>query len=402
MFDLNHENNSVRDRWHLIILLALFGGAGILLFSGFSGVAIGATSILLICAYLLERRVNYRIDQIVEAVRSREQEQFLITTNRLNEYIQELERIPLELLPILSRHVESTQRLTEQSVTNLTQRFSGLVVQMNQVVEASKHTEMGNGNRVSDLFANSKHSLDGVVIALEELLKREEAMLNQVKGLAEYTDELDGMAQGVRSVAEQINVLALNAAIEAARAGQQGRGFAVVADEVRKLAATSSGTGEQIGGKVDEITKSMGHTLELAKSAKGFEDELVGNTEETISQVLSMLEQTVNVLNEDAESLRSNSENISNEISAMLVDLQFQDRVNQVLQHVRDSMVRTEASVKDISQQSLDARSVSLLQIDKQLETMLTEYSTHEELQHHKTGTRQIAATTNESDLTFF
>jgi methyl-accepting chemotaxis protein len=244
--------------------------------------------------------------------------------------------------------------------------------------------------------------LDGLVRSLEELLKREEVVLGQVKGLAEYTGELDGMALGVRSVAEQINVLALNAAIEAARAGQQGRGFAVVADEVRKLAASSAGTGEQIGGKVEEITRTMNHTLELAKSSKGIDDELVSNAEQNIAQVLSMLENTINVLNADAESLRGNSENISNEISAMLVDLQFQDRVNQVLQHVLDSICRTETSIKDISRQSLDTRRAGLLQIDALLETMLQEYSTHEEVQHHRTGKRPESVTAAESDLTFF
>lgn len=227
-------------------------------------------------------------------------------------------------------------------------------------------------------------------------------MLSQVKGLSAYTGELDSMAHGVRSVADQINVLALNAAIEAARAGEQGRGFAVVADEVRKLAASSARMGERIGGKVKEITDSMNQTLKLAENAKGYDDELVGNSEQSINQVLNMLEQTVNALNTDAESLRVNSENISNEIGSLLVDLQFQDRMSQVLQHVLDSMERTEKSIMEIADKQDDSSHTNLLRVDAILESMMQEYSTHEEFNHHKAGSGQAPPATAASDLTFF
>ena len=396
------ENGELADRWHTVLLLGFCAGTGVLLLAGIRFESVLTACLLVIGAAVLERRQIRHFKQTLAAVNTREQTQFQATYAQLNEYIHELERIPLEIFPIFSRHIDSSRRLTETSITNLTERFSALVVQMNQVVAASKETELADGSAINAMFANSQGALHEVVRSLEELLKRKETMLGQVNGLAEFTGELDGMAHGIRSVADQINVLALNAAIEAARAGEHGRGFAVVADEVRKLAASSATTGEKIGDNAGEITKAINQTLELADSSKGLDDELVGNTEQKVSRVLSMLEQTVTVLNADAESLRVNSENISNEISAVLVDLQFQDRMSQILKHVMESMQRTETTMQQISQQPVTTRHASLLQVDALLEAMMQEYSTQEEIQQHKADTDQLAPASTASDLTFF
>ena len=387
--------------WQTIIL-GIFGAAAILFLAEISIASVLIALLLCTWSILLGWRMSTHVRLMFDNLTMSEQTHVDNTKSQLYEYIHELERIPLDLFPIFSRNIESSRRLAESSITNLTERFSALVVQLNEVVAASKKTEMADGCAIGRLFSASKDSLNEVVTSLEELLSRQDSLLRQVKGLSEYTVELETMAQGVRSVAEQINVLALNAAIEAARAGQHGRGFAVVADEVRKLAASSSCTGEQIGKKVREITESMTQTLELAESSKGADDDLVERSEQSIAHVLHMLEQVVTSLNTDAVSLRTNSENISQEISSLLVDLQFQDRMSQILKHVMESMERTENSITELVEHQSDSRHTNLLQVDRLLEQMLREYSTEEEVQHHKGSNGQSSVANTASDLTFF
>jgi methyl-accepting chemotaxis protein len=316
-------------------------------------------------------------------------------------YLRELELLGVELLPILVRHITYSRDLAEDNITGLSSRFSGLVARLQDVIETSRHS-VGDDSGIGGLFRESQGSLHEVVQSLKTLLEREAAMVHQVENLSAYASDLESKAQAVRAVAEQINVLALNAAIEAARAGEHGRGFAVVADEVRKLAASSAKTGSEISQKIGEITDAMSQTLKLVQSSAEFDDQLIDNAEATISGVLERLQESMDVLSRDAEALRSNSEDISAEIGGVLVDLQFQDRMSQVLEHVCNSMQRVHGVLEEIRSAAGSDRHQDMLKVDDLLQQMLSEYSTADELDQHHGRTSRKQVQEPSSELTFF
>ncbi|WP_143117027.1 methyl-accepting chemotaxis protein [Allochromatium warmingii] len=319
---------------------------------------------------------------------------------------QAFERLAIELFPIFVRHIQHSRQLTEESITHLTFTFGELVADLERVMQTSGSDEHGDTHNLFEQFAHSQSALTEVIADFEVILRRDSAMTDQVDRLAGFGEQMRQMAQDVRSVAEQINLLALNAAIEAARAGEQGRGFAVVADEVRKLAGSSADTGARISAKVEELARSLGETQTLVKSSMRSADTLVRESEQKVETVMNRLRQTTEALNEDAQSLRALSEHIRTRIAASMVDLQFQDRTSQILEHVCDGLDSLSTRLTATAQHDPAQQARDILEIDSLLAQMLQSYSTIEERDlHHGTASTNPpphAPLTAASELTFF
>ncbi|AEF23138.1 methyl-accepting chemotaxis protein [Pseudomonas fulva] len=103
---------------------------------------------------------------------------------------------------------------------------------------------------------------------IEALASEVELSAEKVSALAVHSQEIGGVIEVIRNIAEQTNLLALNAAIEAARAGEQGRGFAVVADEVRTLASRTQGSTEEIRRIIQELQQAMSAAVEQMKTGQ--------------------------------------------------------------------------------------------------------------------------------------
>ena len=87
--------------------------------------------------------------------------------------------------------------------------------------------------------------------------------------VADSTEGIDGVIEGLDKIAFQTRVLAMNAAVEAGRAGEAGRGFAVVADLVSALAMRAEEEAGQAREQLTAIQTDIGTAVDMVKRVDG-------------------------------------------------------------------------------------------------------------------------------------
>ncbi len=280
----------------------------------------------------------------------------------------------LEALPIWARQIETSRHQTEAAVVSLSERFCGIV----QRLDAALGREEGVGRQdVAAQMRDSERDLKLVMDALRAIQRSRDELANEIRGLAAYTEDVRGMASEVESIAFQTNVLALNAAIEAAHAGERGKGFAVVAHEVRALSNAARDTGKRITQKITLINEALDKIGETNEIVTQRDQREVKSSEANIGAVLGRFAQSTSQFAETAQRSTEQSRAIKGEIEGSLVQLQFQDRVSQILSQVVSSIGQmTDWAGSDIAPSHADDA--------KRIDQMLGSYATEEQRRNHQ------------------
>ena len=118
------------------------------------------------------------------------------------------------------------------------------------------------------LAANASQSTKQALITVRDTVRSIDDIRNSVseteksiKRLGERSQEIGGIVEIIKDIAERTHMLALNAGMQAVAAGDAGRGFSVVADEVQRLAETARESTEQIAALVQSIQAESSETM---------------------------------------------------------------------------------------------------------------------------------------------
>lgn len=293
-----------------------------------------------------------------------------------------LERV----VPVWSANMELARSQTETAISDLALRFSGMY---GTLQSATEPLHGGANERILDTLRRAQNDLPRALDSLRQTHGTRREFLRQIGGLESQVVDLHRMADGVGKVASQTNLLALNAAIEAARSGEAGRGFAVVADEVRQLSKLSAGTGKEIRGTVQGISKSVEQAVSGAAVLDRDEHALLEAAESTVNGVLSEFDVQVRVMEQRVLELQEAGRATAEAIQKVLVDLQFQDRTSQILSHVRDD-ASLFASLLD---------SADIPDPDEWLQRLESTYTTSEQENVHRGSSETSVAS---SSIEFF
>lgn len=379
---------------------AVLGASCLLLLGNISWQVLVAATITVLSGIIFGALAARRHVSVLATVKTQTETAAKETFNAdAKQYLQGLQSLSTDVFPLWVRQVETGRSQMENATVDLMGRFSGIVNKLDAALKASEAASEGIDGGLVSVFAQSEAELGAVVTSLREMMQQRESMLTEIHGLLKFIIELEKMAADVAGIADQTNLLALNAAIEAARAGEAGRGFAVVADEVRKLSTLSKETGHRITEKVKLISSAINTAVNSSQNATASETASISNSESTISNVLGNFKSITTGLSEASGILRVESDGIRSEVSESLVHLQFQDRVSQILSHVRDN-IQSLPDYFERSHTEFDQNGKLVPVAAGQLmEEIQRTYATVEEHSNHNGA--QIAASQN-PEITFF
>lgn len=305
------------------------------------------------------------------------------------------ERLARCILPIWCKHIETARGQAEQAIEGLARSFATIAERLERAVQSSESTagSLARSESQHSLVAvieESRLALGAIVQALQGMAAEKQTLMKELTGLATLAGDLRTMVDDVTEIAEQTNLLALNAAIEAARAGDAGRGFAVVADEVRRLSALSKETASRISSRVEAAGRTMDNTVHIARQQVDYDAATVRSAESSIGAVMSRFGAATQTVAQAAALLQTEGSGVRDEISSLLVELQFQDRMSQILRQVMTDMAKLEAALVAPSEHAR-------LDPEHWLSDMECTYATHEQRVNH--GARRE---TPSDDIRFF
>jgi methyl-accepting chemotaxis protein len=251
-----------------------------------------------------------------------------------------------------------------QTVSDLSQYNTVLGVQLREAVAQTETVVLSVVGRMMTIHEQSclqveriNSSSEIVTVTQEQVLKNQQVIqalnafgasqteqledhLARIQRISDEIEQMRSLVDDIADIADRTKLLALNATIEAARAGEAGRGFAVVASEVRRLSDQTNKSAREISERINQVAgQAQIETENARQNIAGNEDSRkVKSLAENLSSIEDRFKTASLHLEDVIYSIDFANKVISQEVSVVLGELQFQDVLRQRIEHVSNGL----------------------------------------------------------------
>lgn len=214
----------------------------------------------------------------------------------------------------ISREMYDASRHQGQSMRELNTTVEQLSLSVGEIAEHATTLAMvvsdtkddgeqvgGKMQETVTVSRQGKEDLQRVSSAMATINASMQKLQQSIDEVGKASVEITNITEIIGNIADQTSLLSLNASIEAARAGEAGRGFAVVATEIGQLANTSADAVHNIEGLISQINSLVGDTVKQTnESVKNIDNSssLVGDTLQTFDAIFNNIDQVSTLVRE--------------------------------------------------------------------------------------------------------
>ena len=278
-----------------------------------------------------------------------------------------------KLRTIVKRIMRAAEQLSEQaqngaeiasasyaSINSQKQELEMVATAVNEMTAAVQEVSQSTNNaaqatqNASEMAQKGALTITDAIGIIDSLDSNVSTASNSITQLKVDSENIGGVLDVIRGIAEQTNLLALNAAIEAARAGEQGRGFAVVADEVRTLASRSHDATQEIQDMIEKLQHGVAIAVSNMEEVSQRAAAGVSQVEES-AEALAEMSGSVSVINDMNTHIAAATEEqsaVAREVSQNI------EHINQLSSDTAQSAQQTQQTSENLTELAMDLRSM--------------------------------------------